>query len=29
MMIIPTVILLILLRRYVGPDAIASGFKLK
>lgn len=29
MMIIPTVILLILLRRYVGPDAIASGFKLR
>ena len=29
MMIIPTVILLVLLRRYVGPEAIASGFKLK
>lgn len=29
MMIIPTVILLVLLRRYVGPEAISSGFKLK
>ncbi len=29
LMIIPTVILLILLRRYVGPEAIVSGFKLK
>lgn len=29
MMIAPTVILLVLLRRYVGPEAISSGFKLK
>lgn len=29
MMIIPTIILLVLLRRYVGPEAISSGFKLK
>ncbi|MEA5064705.1 ABC transporter permease [Bacillota bacterium Meth-B3] len=29
MMIIPTVVLLVLLRRYVGPEAISSGFKLK
>lgn len=29
MMMIPTIILLVLLRRYVGPEAISSGFKLK
>ncbi len=29
LMMIPTIILLVLLRRYVGPEAISSGFKLK
>jgi putative spermidine/putrescine transport system permease protein len=28
-MVIPTIVLLILLRRYVGPEAIASGFQMK
>ncbi len=28
-MVIPTIVLLVLLRRYVGPEAIASGFQMK
>lgn len=29
LMMIPTIILLVLLRRYIGPEAISSGFQLK